>query len=141
MRGHLKAFARCSTYSCAIFKNASEGPSVESFVIDESSPALSNQLRGLLARFQATGTRWEKLSQVIETPFFFDSKTSRLMQIADFSAYAVFRWYESGDDSYLPKIHSKFDRELHRVHGLKCYPLICTKHSPPLPPPQAKVGL
>jgi hypothetical protein len=39
-------------------------------VIDQSSPALAAQLRNLLAQFQATGTHWEKLSQVIETPLF-----------------------------------------------------------------------
>lgn len=100
-------------------------------VIDQSSPALAAQLRNLLARFQASGTHWEKLSQIIETPFFFDSKTSRMMQIADFTAYAVYRWYENGGDSYLARIHSRFDKETHKVHGLKCYPLACTRAFPP----------
>jgi len=102
-------------------------------VLDESSPSLSNQLRVLLAQFQASGTRWDTLSQVIETPFFFDSKTSRMMQIADFSSYAVFRWYEANDGSYMSQIHHKFDSESHKIHGLKCYPLICTKCYPPKP--------
>ena len=104
-------------------------------VLDESSPSLSNQLRTLLARFQATGTRWDRLSQVIETPFFFDSKTSRVMQIADFTSYAVYRWYEANDDSYLKRIYHKFDKESHKVHGLKCYPLSCTKAYPPTTSP------
>jgi hypothetical protein len=103
-------------------------------VIDESSPALSNQLRTLLAQFQATGTRWTALGQVIETPFFFDSKTSRIMQIADFTSYSVFRWYESNDDSYIKKIIHKFDRDGRKCHGLKCYPLACTRAYPPVPP-------
>jgi hypothetical protein len=102
-------------------------------VMDQSTPALANQLRLLLARFQASGTRWDKLSHVIETPFFFDSKTSRIMQIVDFASYAVFRWYESGDDSYLRKIEGKFDSEQHKQHGLKCYPLASTKLLSPNP--------
>ena len=101
-------------------------------VIDESRPALANQLRTLMAQFQATGTRWAALSQVIETPFFFDSKTSRMMQIADFASYSVFRWYESNDDSYIKKVIHKFDHEGQKCHGLKCYPLACTHTYPPV---------
>jgi hypothetical protein len=100
-------------------------------VIDQSSPALSNQLRSLLAKFQATGTRWTALTQVIETPFFFDSKTSRIMQIADFASYSVFRWYEANDDTYIKKVIHKFDREGKKCHGIKCYPLACTRTYPP----------
>ncbi|MGA2967077.1 MAG: DUF3800 domain-containing protein [Terriglobales bacterium] len=102
-------------------------------VLDESRPALSNQLRTLQAKFQATGTRWSGLQQVIETPFFFDSKTSRIMQIADFASYSVFRWYESNDDSYIKRVIHKFDRDGKKCHGLKCYPLACTCTYPPTP--------
>ena len=49
------------------------------------------------------------------------------MQIADFAAYAVYRWYEHGDDAYLKLIYGKFDRQGTRLHGLKCYPLESTK--------------
>ncbi len=101
-------------------------------VLDENRPALSNQLRTLLAQFQATGTRWSGLQQVIETPFFFDSKTSRIMQIADFTSYSVFRWYESNDDSYIKRIFHKFEHDGKKVHGLKCYPLACTNTYPPV---------
>ncbi len=54
------------------------------------------------------------MTNLIETAFFFDSRSSRLMQVADFTAYAVYRWYEAGDDSYLKLIHHKFDREVRR---------------------------
>ena len=96
-------------------------------VVDESSTALAQQLRLLMSRFQATGTRWDKLSHIIETPFFFDSRNSRMMQIADFVSYAVFRWYESNDTSLLSMLYDQFDREEHKVHGLKCYPLASTR--------------
>jgi hypothetical protein len=55
-----------------------------------------------------------------------------MMQIADFTAYAVYRWYESADDTYLRKIYSRFDKETHKVHGLKCYPLACTRPFSPM---------
>jgi hypothetical protein len=52
------------------------------------------------------------------------------MQIADFAAYAVYRWYEHGDDTYLKLINNKFDRQGSTLHGLKCYPLESTKTYP-----------
>ena len=54
-------------------------------------------------------------------------RSSRLMQIADFAAYAVYRWYEHEDGSYLSVMQGKFDHEGRRLHGLKCYPLESTK--------------
>jgi hypothetical protein len=101
-------------------------------VLDESRPSLSKQIRLLLSKFQASGTRWARMTNLIETAFFFDSRNSRLMQVADFTSYAVYRWYEAGDDTYLRIINHKFDREGSRVHGLKCYPLERTKLLPVL---------
>jgi hypothetical protein len=96
-------------------------------VFDEARPSLSREIRRLLAEFQAGGTRWTSLGCIIETAFFFDSRSSRLMQIADFAAYAVYRWYEHGDDTYLRLIYGKFDRQGTKLHGLKCYPVESTK--------------
>lgn len=101
-------------------------------VFDEARPSLSKQIRSLLAQFQAGGTRWATMTNLIETAFFFDSRNSRVMQIADFCSYAVFRWYETDDDSYLRQINHKFDKEGRKLHGLKCYPLECTKPYPPV---------
>jgi hypothetical protein len=92
-------------------------------VFDESRPSLSKQIRSLLAQFQAGGTRWAEMTNLIETAFFFDSRNSRIMQIADFCSYAVYRWYEANDDTYLRQIEHKFDREGRKLHGIKCYPL------------------
>ncbi|HEY6767402.1 MAG TPA: DUF3800 domain-containing protein [Candidatus Sulfotelmatobacter sp.] len=96
-------------------------------VFDEARPTLTREIRRLLAEFQASGTRWAPLGCIIETAFFFDSRSSRLMQIADFAAYAVYRWYEHEDGSYLSVMQGKFDHEGRRLHGLKCYPLESTK--------------
>lgn len=102
-------------------------------VFDESRPSLGREIRRLLAEFQAGGTKWASLGCIIETAFFFDSRSSRLMQIADFAAYAVYRWYEHGDDTYLSQIYKKFDREGAKLHGLKCYPLESSRAYPPRP--------
>ena len=53
------------------------------------------------------------------------------MQIVDFASHAVFRWYEAGDDSYIRQIDHKFDSEMHKKHGQKCYPMASTRPYPP----------
>jgi len=67
------------------------------------------------------------MGSLIETVFFFDSSTSRIMQIADFTAFAVYRWYEGGDDGHLKIIKHRFDHHRNRIHGIKCYPLESTR--------------
>jgi Protein of unknown function (DUF3800) len=51
-------------------------------------------------------------------PLFLDSKASRLIQLADIVAYAVFRYYEKGDNRFFPIIQSRFDSEGSVKHGL-----------------------
>ena len=92
-------------------------------VFDEARPSLSRQIRTLLAKFQAGGGRWTSMANLVETVFFFDSRKSRIMQLADFTAYAVYRWYEAADSEYLKVIRHRFDHYGARIHGLKCYPL------------------
>jgi hypothetical protein len=96
-------------------------------VFDEARPSLCRQIRTLLAKFQAGGGRWTSMANLIETVFFFDSRTSRVMQLADFTAFALYRRYESEDAAYLNMIHHRFDHDRSRIHGLKCYPSASTK--------------
>ena len=52
------------------------------------------------------------------TPFFVDSRASRLVQIADHVAYSVFRRYNSGDAHYFDIIAHRFDTVDNVIHGL-----------------------
>ena len=42
-------------------------------------------------------------------PYFSQSGDTRLLQLADFVAYAVFRYYERGDSQFLNKVFTRFD--------------------------------
>jgi len=99
-------------------------------VFDECRPSLTKEIRRLMAQFQSGGTKWAAMTNLIETTFFFDSRSSRLMQVADFTAYAVYRWYEADDSTYLKLIYHKFDKQAGKVHGVKCYPLESFKKYP-----------
>ena len=80
--------------------------------------AYENSLQKLLIEFRQEGTRWRDLRNIREVPFFVDSKASRLIQLADHVAYAVFRRYNAGDLTYFNCIEDRFDNHKGVIHGL-----------------------
>lgn len=85
-------------------------------IFDESS--YENQIQKKAILFRQQGTRWRVLRDIIEVPFFVDSKASRIIQMADHIAYAVFRYYNADDMSYFNCINNKFDEDQGVIHGL-----------------------
>lgn len=80
--------------------------------------AYENSLERLSFEFRQQGTRWRDLRNIREVPFFVDSKASRLIQLADHIAYAVFRRYNAGDLNYFECIEDRFDEHDGVMHGL-----------------------
>lgn len=85
-------------------------------VLDKTTRETS--LQKLSREFRKAGTRWGALKQIADTPFFVDSKASRLVQLADHAAYSVFRRFNSGDAQYMDIISSRFDEADGVIHGL-----------------------
>lgn len=75
-------------------------------------------LQGLARDFRDQGTRWGNLRNLAEVPLFVDSAASRLIQIADLLAWAVWRRYEHNDTRYFDRIVGRFDSEGGVLHGL-----------------------
>jgi hypothetical protein len=90
-------------------------------VLDKTTRETS--LQKLSREFRKVGTRWGSLKNIADTPFFVDSRASRLVQLADHVAYAVFRRYNTGDAQYMDIIASRFDEYDGIIHGL------CHKHA------------
>ena len=76
------------------------------------------RLQALLNTYQREGGRFGRLVNFADVPFFADSTASRLIQLADLIAWAVFRRYERGDSRYFDRIIGQFDSEEGRIHGL-----------------------
>ena len=76
------------------------------------------RLQTLATDFRTVGHRWGVLRNLAEVPVFVDSKASRLIQLADLVAYAVFRKYQSGDETFFDVIRNRFDQEGGIRHGL-----------------------
>jgi len=75
-------------------------------------------IQSLATDFRTIGHRWGIIRNFSEVPLFLDSRASRLIQLADLIAYAVFRYYESGDDKFFSILKNSFDSEGGITHGL-----------------------
>ena len=85
-------------------------------VFDQSHHAKT--LHALLQEFRTAGARFGRIKHLAEAPMFADSRLTRVLQIADFVSYALFRRYERGDSSFLDMIIHKFDQADGKLHGL-----------------------
>ena len=82
-----------------------------------------SSIQALASDFRTIGHRWGIIRNFSEVPLFLDSKASRLIQLADILAYAIFRRFEKGDDRFYSIIENRFDSEGGVVHGLYSSPL------------------
>jgi hypothetical protein len=85
-------------------------------ILDESTHETT--LQSMARDFRTLGTRWGVIRNFAETPLFVDSRASRVVQLADHIAYAVFRRYNAGDAQYLFVMSSMLDCVDGIVHGL-----------------------
>ncbi len=75
-------------------------------------------LQNLATTFRTIGHTSGVLRNLSEVPLFLDSKASRLIQLADLVAYAMFRHFEKGDSDLYNIIEPRFDQDAGIVHGL-----------------------
>ncbi len=96
-------------------------------VLDDST--YETTLQRLARDFRQVGTRWGVVKNLADVPLFVDSSASRLVQLADHVAYAVFRFYNAKDGTYIAPILKKFYADPGgKIHGLvhkQTYDLRC----------------
>jgi hypothetical protein len=93
-------------------------PSEEYFVLAGVS-VFESQTNWFTQELDRTiGTQWGIIRNLADTPFFVDSHASRLVQLADHVAYAIFRRYNARDTQYFDIFASKFDSVDNVIHGL-----------------------
>jgi hypothetical protein len=87
-------------------------------IIDRSH---EDRYKQLIADFKREGTEYGYLGNVVDIPFFARRHDTRMIQLADFCAYAVFRYYEKSDTSYFNHVLPRFDKRSprHPPDGLK----------------------
>jgi hypothetical protein len=108
----------CSRFDLYLGRLQATGDRQRGLIILDTS-SYETSLQALARDFRLLGTRWGRIVRnLADTPVFVNSQASRLVQLADHVAYAVFRRYEASDTSYFDIISSKFDEEGGRLHGL-----------------------
>lgn len=85
-------------------------------LLDKSST--ENRIQTLAREFKYAGHSWGRTKNYAEVPVFLDSKASRLIQLADLVAFALFRFHERNDNSFYEVIKHCFDSEGGVEHGL-----------------------
>lgn len=69
--------------------------------------------------FRRSGTRIGSIRNFAEDlPYSASANDSRMLQLADYVAHAIFLKYEQNDDSLLQPIQHKFDHDGTRIYGL-----------------------
>lgn len=76
------------------------------------------RIQSLARDFKYSGHQYGMIRNYAEVPVFLDSKASRLIQLADLVAFAIFRHYEHNDSQFFEIIEKCFDSEGGVVHGL-----------------------
>jgi len=107
----------CSRFDMYLNRFRGEGDRQRGILILDKSTQ-ETALQKMAREFRTLGTRWGVIRNLAETPLFVDSGASRLVQLADHVAYAVFRRYNAYDANYFDIIASKFDSYEGVIHGL-----------------------
>lgn len=88
-------------------------------ILDKST--LETRLQRLTQDFRRDGHRWGRLMNLVDVPFFVDSKASRAVQFADLVAHSLWRSKEKDDTEFIRLIETAFDAEGGVRHGLYGY--------------------
>lgn len=107
----------CKRFDLFLSRLRANGDSQRGMIILDKTTR-ETSLQKLSREFRKVGTQWGSLKNIADTPFFVDSRASRLVQIADHIAYSVFRRYNSGDAQYFDVIAHRFDTDENVIHGL-----------------------
>lgn len=85
-------------------------------IFDKSST--EKRIQTLAREFKYTGHKYGTTKNYAEVPLFLDSRASRLTQLADLVAFAIYRFNECGDSTFYDIIKFCFDSEGGVEHGL-----------------------
>ncbi|MBI4286537.1 MAG: DUF3800 domain-containing protein [Chloroflexi bacterium] len=108
-------------------------------IIAVAESSYRRNLEILGERFRGGTTRWGQLRTISDVPFFLPARNTRLLQLADFCANAIFGRYNAGLTRDFDIIAPRFDRELGRIHGLahltrdhECQYIACLSRQAPM---------
>jgi|GEM_PF-168567 len=109
-------------------------PGKYGLLVHDNNETVARKHTTLMRHFHSQGTLWTKISHIIETPLFVDSKLTRMVQIADLCAYALRRYVENNELDLFRPIFSRADRAngitvgVRHYTDMNCNCKICSAH-------------
>lgn len=79
-------------------------------------------IQSVAREFKYEGHQWGRTRNYAEVPVFLDSESSRLIQLVDLVAYAVYQHFAHAQSTYFQIINRCFDNDGLREHGLFTLP-------------------
>ncbi len=106
--------SRFDQYLMRLYRNTQD-PQRGLILFDKSSTEA--RIQTLARDFKYSGHQYGRTRNYADVPVFLDSKASRLIQLADLVAYAIFRHFEYQDSQFYQVIENCFDAEGGVFHG------------------------
>jgi hypothetical protein len=98
--------------------NATAGDNEHRGIIAVAESSYRRNLEILGEKFRGGTTRWGQIRSLADVPFFLPAKNTRLLQLADFCANAIYARYNHSLTRDFDTISPRFDRESGHIHGL-----------------------
>ncbi len=107
----------CRRFDLLLKRKYAEGDPQRGLVIF-SEGRFHKRARVWVRGFRELGTRWGIIHNLADIPYFASMAETRLLQVADIVAHAVFMLYERKDASLVRHFLDRFDRKDGVTHGL-----------------------
>lgn len=117
----------CQRFNTFLVRQFNAGhPDKGLLIMDRSGR--ESRVRELMAEFAGQGTEERYLGNIVDVPYFADSRHTRMLQLADLVAFAGGRYFNSHDDKYLQIILPRVDRRSPTGHPVGLKHIIGTGH-------------
>lgn len=107
----------CNRFDLFLKRLYQEGNVQRGLIIMDRS-RYQSRLEMLMKQLRETGGRFGRTRNLVDIPLFTNSRLTRMLQLADFTAWSVFQRYERNSTEYLDKIVKRFDEADNVLHGL-----------------------
>ncbi|MDD3730430.1 MAG: DUF3800 domain-containing protein [Endomicrobiaceae bacterium] len=103
-------------------------------LIHDNNETVAKKHTELMRRFHTQGTFWKKITHIVETPLFVNSKLTNMVQIADLCAYAIRIYLERNNTTLFDLIVKRADKKDTKSVGIRhfthrnCHCKICLSH-------------
>jgi hypothetical protein len=103
-------------------------------LIHDNNQTVAKKHTELMKRFHKTGTFWNYVNNIMETPLFVDSTLTSMIQMSDVCSYAMRRYLENNETKLFDEIFKRADRRGDKTVGVRhftkpiCACKICQTH-------------